>query len=364
MAKLTHERLLTVLNYAPDTGVFTWKVRSSNRIQVGDRAGVVGAKGYRFITVDGERLQASRVAWFYEHGEWPKGDIVFDDGDTDNCAIANLKDLSRVEAARLRSAPASNTSGHKGVSPAKNGGWKAAITCNYKQINLGIFKSKEEAIEMQEAATAMMAGAVTPEECAAAADRVIQFRRKKVAWNRLQRSGRPTVWADFDAFAAEVGYVPTEYATVAAISEAQPIGPSNFKWLDRVEGKFDRSTKEGRAAYPGRWRHRHLKENYDIDDVQYHELLNKQFGVCAICEKGSEENLSADHNHHTGEVRGLLCKSCNYALGQFGDDINRLRGAVSYLERADEKPAWSAPSLTEITHLPVGRKLLMEARDG
>jgi len=42
--------------------------------------------------------------------------------------------------------------------------------------------------------------------------------------------------------------------------------------------------------------------------------------------------LAIDHNHHTNQVRGLLCKQCNRALGLFGDSINTIENALNYLK--------------------------------
>lgn len=338
--KLTHDRLLEALDYDPATGAFVWRIRPSNKIKVGMRAGVVGTSGHRFIMVDGEKLQASRLAWFYVHAVWPNGDIRFEDGDPENCAIANLKDVSKIEIARERKILSNNTTGYRGVSIAKNG-FKCAVTANYQQVNLGIFDTAEKASAVYEHAMAILAPAKTPNECEAALAQIIQHRRKSVAWSRLNRSTRQHYWKDFETFCADIGAMDNDEVTVAAADEAKPIGPANFRFLTKVKGNFDRSTKEGRTAYmrayreanPDRDRHLHLKSNYDIDGVEFERMKAAQGGKCLICDAIPDERLAVDHNHETKEVRGLLCKQCNYALGQFGDSLDKVRGAVAYLER-------------------------------
>jgi hypothetical protein len=77
-----------------------------------------------------------------------------------------------------------------------------------------------------------------------------------------------------------------------------------------------------------------LKKNYGITPEQYASMLAKQCDVCAIChrpESGKRKYLCVDHNHETGQVRGLLCPSCNIALGKFQDDPIRLSRAIQYL---------------------------------
>ena len=61
-------------------------------------------------------------------------------------------------------------------------------------------------------------------------------------------------------------------------------------------------------------------------------MLERQAGLCPICRRGLGDKPHVDHDHETGEVRGLLCFTCNVGLGNFGDDVERLRRGARYLE--------------------------------
>lgn len=83
-----------------------------------------------------------------------------------------------------------------------------------------------------------------------------------------------------------------------------------------------------------------MKRYYGINQDVYDDLLNKQDGKCAICEKeetaiykktGKVKLLSVDHCHQSKAVRGLLCSNCNHGLGKFKDDIELLKKAAEYL---------------------------------
>lgn len=67
---------------------------------------------------------------------------------------------------------------------------------------------------------------------------------------------------------------------------------------------------------------------------QYDDLSAEQNHECAICNsplsKGGKK-LSVDHCHTTLLIRGLLCNKCNFGLGYFDDDVNKLHKAINYL---------------------------------
>ena len=78
----------------------------------------------------------------------------------------------------------------------------------------------------------------------------------------------------------------------------------------------------------------HMKRAYGIETGKYEEMFAKQNGLCAICkQKSGEKYLSIDHNHETGEIRGLLCKKCNMGLGMFRDSVLILTEAIKYLNK-------------------------------
>ena len=73
---------------------------------------------------------------------------------------------------------------------------------------------------------------------------------------------------------------------------------------------------------------------YGITVEEYDVLYEEQNRGCAICFAPTGSNnkrLAVDHNHETGEVRGLLCDDCNIGLGKFKDNPNLLDTAINYL---------------------------------
>lgn len=84
-------------------------------------------------------------------------------------------------------------------------------------------------------------------------------------------------------------------------------------------------------------RNHHLLKRFGITKAEEDRLLAEQGGVCAICTGSISDKRGygphIDHDHETGEVRGILCIRCNNGLGLFKDNIELLRAAADYLER-------------------------------
>ena len=74
---------------------------------------------------------------------------------------------------------------------------------------------------------------------------------------------------------------------------------------------------------------------------EYNEMLIEQNHKCKICEidelNAGKKGLSVDHNHENLQIRGLLCGSCNRAIGLFKENINTLEKAIEYLKDSNSK---------------------------
>jgi len=80
-----------------------------------------------------------------------------------------------------------------------------------------------------------------------------------------------------------------------------------------------------------------LQREFHITLEQFDKVLEAQGGACAICKnthnkKGEPFKLAVDHDHTTGEVRGLVCYLCNKSLAILLDDYKRAYGAYLYLK--------------------------------
>lgn len=144
---VTAARLRELLTYDPETGVFTRRVRTSNRIKVGDPVGTISVKdGYLRAHVENRLYLMHRLAWLYVHGEWPSKNLDHRDGVGANNRIKNLREGGHEENAQNVVAHRDSRSGLLGVSwHAQANGWTARICNRGKKTNLGMFRTPEEA---------------------------------------------------------------------------------------------------------------------------------------------------------------------------------------------------------------------------
>lgn len=76
-------------------------------------------------------------------------------------------------------------------------------------------------------------------------------------------------------------------------------------------------------------------KKYGITLVDYNRMFAAQNGCCGICGRHQTEfkkSLAVDHNHTTGQIRGLLCISCNTGLTVVEDE-NRMKNSLVYLAK-------------------------------
>lgn len=222
---LTFEQVSKILSYDAEKGTFTWLADVARNVKAGDKAGCPKScrnkKGkqvrYVYIRLNNIETPAARIAWLLHHGKFPKGNLQFSDGNTENLCIDNLKE---------------------------------------------------------------------------------------------------SVWR----------------------------APDNGSEL--------KVRKQNRTAMRGYA----LKRYYGLSIETYNVMLQSQDGVCAICggvetyvPKGdtSPKPLSVDHNHKTGQIRGLLCSNCNYVIGHCKEDRNVLLEAIKYLDKHSGRES-AKPTLTVV----------------
>jgi len=140
--QLTQDILIEFLDYCPETGVFTRKVRTSNRVKVGDIAGAKDSSGYVRFMAAGRLYLAHRLAWLYMNGCWPANHLDHINGDITDNRIANLREATSAQNSANCPASWSNKSGFKGVSRSR-GKWRAQISVNNKKIALGAYSTPE-----------------------------------------------------------------------------------------------------------------------------------------------------------------------------------------------------------------------------
>jgi hypothetical protein len=130
--------------YDPDTGDIRWKQKTKNT-KVGDVAGYVNSNGYRILKLNKQPMTASRLAWVLFYNKNPKKLLDHIDGNRDNNAINNLREVTYQQNNMNTKVRSHNNLGIKGVRK-KGNSYNARITKDGVLYDLGWFKDLNKAI--------------------------------------------------------------------------------------------------------------------------------------------------------------------------------------------------------------------------
>ena len=152
---LTAEGLRELVNYDPQTGLFTWRVKRKG-CRVGD---VIGTpkEGYISIGIDYHRYYAHRLAWLYMTGEWPTSQIDHRNLNRADTRWDNLRQATNQQNQANQFAQSNNKLGVKGVSKLGKK-YRAVLHCQGKPKYLGLFDTTQEASDAYIAAARHLFG--------------------------------------------------------------------------------------------------------------------------------------------------------------------------------------------------------------
>ncbi|GAA3240845.1 endonuclease VII domain-containing protein [Streptomyces thermocoprophilus] len=136
----------------------------------------------------------------------------------------------------------------------------------------------------------------------------------------------------------EKAEVPAGHTPCRGCGEVKPYSDRH-----RNASASDGPSTRCKACRAMRGRQDRPKRTYGLTEAERDGLIASGRGVCCICPAAVPEHV--DHCHETGRVRGVLCFSCNAALGQFKDRPDVMRRAAAYVEGIAWKPTLVAPGV-------------------
>lgn len=130
----------------------------------------------------------------------------------------------------------------------------------------------------------------------------------------------------------------------------QKLAPSGTAWCAGCQSfrdleDFGKSATTCRACASSKQHGAMIEKTYGLTPEQYDELLKRQGGKCAICRaRPKSKRLAVDHDHGTGEVRGLLCSRCNHdLLGSAWDSLAMATALWHYMNTPPVTGNWTPP---------------------
>ena len=141
---LTQAELQSILNYDPETGIFT-RIKSRMSNKVNKVVGTLNKQNRVQISINAKIYKAHRLAWLYVYGEWPQIIDHINGNPADN-RICNLRECTTQQNNYNAKLSKRNTSGIKGVRFDKDRNkWEANLRINGKRTRIGRFNTLEDA---------------------------------------------------------------------------------------------------------------------------------------------------------------------------------------------------------------------------
>jgi len=150
------EQLQRLFRYDPNTGHLHWVATGKGRIKK-KPAGTIVKAGYVGVMIDGKRHYVHRIAWALHYGNHPSDQLDHINGIKTDNRICNLREATNAQNGKNIAARSNNQSGYVGVY-FKSNAWASYIKVNHRQIYLGRFKDKNDAVAARSAAEKLYFG--------------------------------------------------------------------------------------------------------------------------------------------------------------------------------------------------------------
>ncbi len=158
-ADLSAEILREILDYSPETGLFSRKVTVGSRGEIGRIVGSPHHGGYLYIWIGKYQYLVHRLAWLWMTGDWPDRQLDHINRDKSDNRWSNLRLATHGQNRQNSRAPKNNTSGYIGVSFVKaTSKWHAYIRVNRQRVHLGFFGDRTTAAACRNINAAYMYG--------------------------------------------------------------------------------------------------------------------------------------------------------------------------------------------------------------